>query len=81
MSEPTSSLTVPLDPQTKDRLDRLAAATSRSQSLLAAEAIRDYVDRETWQIEEIKKGIEEADVGDFASDAKVRAAFAKWQGR
>ena len=81
MSEPTSSLTVPLDSQTKDRLDQLAAATSRSQSLLAAEAIRDYVDRETWQIEEIKKGIEEADAGDFASDAEVRAAFAKWQSR
>lgn len=81
MSESTSSLTVPLDPQTRDRLDRLAAATSRSQSLLAAEAIRDYVDRETWQIEEIKKGIEEADAGDFASEAEVRAAFAKWQSR
>ncbi len=80
MSEPPS-LTVPLDPQTRDRLDQLAAATSRSQSLLAAEAIRDYVDRETWQIEEIKKGTEEADAGDFASDAEVRAAFAKWQGR
>jgi predicted transcriptional regulator len=67
-----------LDAETKERLDRLAATTSRSQSFLAAEAIRVYVDRETWQIEEIKKGIEEADAGDFASDQEVRAAFAKW---
>lgn len=30
-----------------------------------------------WQIEEIQKGISEADSEDFASDEEVKATFAK----
>jgi predicted transcriptional regulator len=30
-----------------------------------------------WQIEEIQKGIAEADAGDFASDEEVKGTFAR----
>jgi predicted transcriptional regulator len=33
---------------------------------------RELNDVERWQIEEIKKGLEEADRGDFASDEEVQ---------
>jgi predicted transcriptional regulator len=40
-------------------------------------AIEAYLEMHQWQIEEIKKGITEAETGDFASDEEVKANFAK----
>ena len=60
--------TIRLEPEIKDRLDKLADATHRSKSYLAAEAIRDFIELNEWQIQEIKEAIEEADNGDFATD-------------
>jgi predicted transcriptional regulator len=34
-----------------------------------------------WQIEEIKKGLAEADSGDFASEEQVRRTLSRWTGR
>lgn len=36
---------------------------------------------EEWQIQEIQKGLLDAQEGDFASDEEVAAVFAKWQNR
>jgi predicted transcriptional regulator len=63
------------------RLDRLAAATARSKSVVAADAIRAYLDLYEWQVNEIRAGLREADAGDFASDAEVKAALAKLKRR
>lgn len=49
------------------QLDALAVATGRSKSFLAGQAIRDFVERESWQIAEITQAIREADAGDFAT--------------
>jgi predicted transcriptional regulator len=35
-------------------------------------------DVERWQIEEIKKGIAEADRGEFASDEEVEQVLKRW---
>lgn len=51
----------------------LAANTGRTESYLAIEALREYVERETWQVAKIKKGIEQADAGEFATDDEVAA--------
>jgi len=60
------------------QLDVLANATGRSKSFLAGQAIRDYIERESWQIAEITQAIHEADNGDFASDDEVNSISAKW---
>ncbi len=72
------TLSVPLDAEVEEQLHRLARAKATTKTALAAEAIRLYVESETWQIEEIKRGIEEADSGDFASDREVHETLAKW---
>lgn len=77
----SSVLTLRLDSQLKKKLDRLSSAMNRSRSFIAAEAIREYLALNDWQIAEIKKGIEEADRGEFASDADVEAMIRKWTGR
>ena len=77
----SSVLTLRLDPKLKDQLDRLSKATSRSRSFVAAEAIREYVALNNWQIEETQKALTEADRGDFASDAEVERTVKKWTRR
>jgi predicted transcriptional regulator len=61
------------------QLDMLANATGRSKSFLAGQAIRDYIERESWQIAEITQAIREADNGDFATDDEVNVISAKWE--
>ena len=74
-------MTLRLEPELRKRLDGLAKAQRRSRSFIAAEAIREYVAVNEWQIEEIRKGLAEADRGEFASDEQVRRATRKWTGR
>jgi predicted transcriptional regulator len=74
-------MTIRVDQKTKRRLEKLADATERTKSFLAAEALRSYLDLNEWQIQEIRAGVREADAGDFASDAEVETTFAKWRRR
>ncbi len=74
-------MTLRLEPQLRRQLDHLAKVQRRSRSFVAAEAIREYVAVNAWQIEEIQKGLDEADRGDFASPEQVRRTMRKWTGR
>jgi len=74
----TTTMTIRLDPELKSRLDKLASATHRSKSFLASEAVREYIELNEWQIQELKDAIKEADDGDFASDKEVETIFNKW---
>jgi RHH-type rel operon transcriptional repressor/antitoxin RelB len=65
-------LTLRLDAKLKRQLDRLSKSINRSRSFVAAQAIREYVSVNEWQISEIKKGIAEADAGDFASEEEMQ---------
>ena len=76
----SSVLTLRLNAETKSKLDKLANATHRTKSFLAAEAINRYLDIEAWQIAEIEQAIKEADAGDFASDAQVAKIAEKYAG-
>ena len=74
-------LTLRLDSKLKDRLDRLSKATQRSRSFVAAEAIREYVTLNEWQIGEIRKALVEADRGEFATPQEVQRTIKKWTRR
>ena len=77
MSQSTT-MTIRLEPELKSRLDKLSAVTRRSKSFLAAEAVREFIELNEWQIEEIKDAVKEADADGFASDQEVQAVFNKW---
>ena len=76
----STTMTVRLDDDVKNRLDQLAQATQRSKSYLAAEAIRDFVETNEWQIREIQTALKEADADDFASDEDLAKLRDKWRG-
>jgi RHH-type rel operon transcriptional repressor/antitoxin RelB len=75
----STTMTLRLDDEVKDRLDKLAETTQRSKSFLAAEAIREFVENNEWQIQETKAALKEAQAGDFASDEDVAALAKKWK--
>jgi len=70
-------MTIRLDDDVKEQLDRLAAATQRSKSFLASEAIREFIALNEWQGREIQQAINEVDAGEFASASEVKRTFAK----
>ncbi|MCC7310143.1 MAG: ribbon-helix-helix protein, CopG family [Sulfuritalea sp.] len=76
----TTTLTLRVPIEMKERLDKLADATNRSKSYLAGEALRQYIDLEAWQIGEIQQALKEADANDFASDAEIDAVVKKYAG-
>lgn len=73
MSEP---VTLRLDSKTRKRLDRLAKATERSRAALAADAVRQYLDLNEWQIAAIEAGVREANRGRLIDHAALKA---KWE--
>jgi RHH-type transcriptional regulator, rel operon repressor / antitoxin RelB len=77
----SSVLTLRLDSKLKDQLERLSKATRRSRSFVAAEAIREYVTLNQWQIGEIKKAVGEAERGEFATPQEVQRTIKKWTRR
>ena len=77
----SSVLTLRLDSKLKKQLDRLSEATNRSRSFVAAEAIREYVELNNWQIAETIKGLAEADRGEVATDKEMAQTFKKWTRR
>lgn len=74
----STTMTIRIDADLKQQLESIASATKRSKSFLAAEAIREFVELNEWQIREIDKAVAEADGEDFASDQEVAKVFAKW---
>lgn len=74
----STTMTVRLEPDIKERLDALADVTQRTRSFLAAEAIREYVEVNEWQLREIRNALAEAETGDFASDEDVRGIARNW---
>lgn len=56
-------MTIRVSPETKSKLERIAADTRRSKSFLAAEAVSSYVERELEIIDGIKCGMADAEAG------------------
>lgn len=59
----STTMTIRVCPEVKEKLARIAAATRRSKSFLAGEAVAAYVDRELEIIEGIKRGQADAAAG------------------
>jgi RHH-type rel operon transcriptional repressor/antitoxin RelB len=71
------TMTVRLDDQLKVRLDKLAEATHRSKSFLAAEAISEYLEIQEWQLSEIKTGISEANAEQLVDHNTIASYWEK----
>ena len=72
----TEPVTLRIDSKTRKRLDRLARSTERTRAALAADAVKQYLELNEWQIAAIEAGVREADKGRFIDHARLKA---KWE--
>lgn len=75
----STTITVRLEEEIRDRLGQIAESTQRSKSFLASVAICEFVERNEWQIAETRAALKEADAGDFASARAVQRLRKKWK--
>ncbi|MFG6535656.1 MULTISPECIES: CopG family ribbon-helix-helix protein [unclassified Sulfitobacter] len=71
----STTMTIRLDPQLKEKLGRLAEGTQRSRSFLAAAAVETYVDRELAIIEDIAHGLADVKAGRTVSHEDAMASL------
>lgn len=72
------SMSIRIPEEVEKKLSQLAESTGRTKSWIANQAIQDYLNRELWQINEIKEALSEADSGDFVKAEEVKDTFSKW---
>lgn len=75
---PTRTINVRVPESVFQQLEEIAKATERTKSFVALTALNSYLQEQSWQIQDIKEGIAEADNGEFATDEEVTTVFAKY---
>ena len=76
----TTTLTIRIDEETKERLDNLAKATARTKSYIVDSAIKEFLETNEWQIKTIKEAVKRADREDakFIDHEKVSKWITSW---
>jgi predicted transcriptional regulator len=77
MAEDTISVRIGSDK--KAALDAIAAESGRELGAVIEEALAAYLELHAWQVAHIEEGLRQADAGEFASEAEVADAFARWR--
>src|SRR3954471_21122883 len=77
----STTFTLRVEPEVKKRLERLAKSTGRSRSFLAAEALREYLDLNEWQVAGVRKAIASLDRGGGVSHEQVKSWVNSWGGK
>lgn len=76
----TTTLSIRVDDDQKGRLEALAESTGRSRSFLAAEAIREYLDANEWQVAGVRAAIDAIDEEGGVPHDRVKAWVESWDG-
>ncbi|GGF55523.1 hypothetical protein GCM10007301_13960 [Azorhizobium oxalatiphilum] len=76
----SAPITIRATQDTVDEIDALAAATDRSRDDIVNQAIRQYLEANTWQAERIESGLAAARDGRVIPAAEVYAAIAAKHG-
>ncbi|MFQ5444973.1 MAG: CopG family ribbon-helix-helix protein [Nitrospinales bacterium] len=80
MSKPSARISLITPADKRKRLDQIAEAFGTNLSSVLNEAIDQYIELHEWQLAHIKKGVEAARKGNFASEKDVKDFF-KRQGK
>ena len=66
------------DEEVNELLDQLVKATDRSKTWHIKEALRKYLDLHAWQVEEIRKGLEDVESGRLIDHDDVYQWISSW---
>ncbi len=67
----TEAFTIRTESNIVHQLDDIASSLDRSRNYLVNQAIKEYLDAHTWQINKVIKGLEAADKGKLVDHATV----------
>ena len=75
----TVTITVRTSRETKEQLEALAENMGRSTNYIADEALSSYINENAWQVEAIRKAVEQADAGGpFVAMEDVKRWVESW---
>jgi RHH-type rel operon transcriptional repressor/antitoxin RelB len=77
----STTFTLRVETEVKRRLEKLAKSTGRSRSFLAAEALREYLDVNEWQVAGVRKAIGSLDRGGGVPHEQVKSWVTSWGGK
>lgn len=72
-------VTVHLEPGQRDALAALAAEAGSDLDRVLADAVEHHLALRRWQAARIEEGLRQSEAGEFADDAEVEAAYARWR--
>lgn len=67
----SNTITIDLEDDARQALDRLAQQTGRPIDDLVNQAVRDYLELQEWQRQKVEAGIAAADRGEFATEQEL----------
>ena len=65
--------TVRFEPEIRQQLDKMAEQLDRPRAWIIKEAVAQYLERETWYLAEVQKGIDDLEAGREISHEEVGA--------
>jgi predicted transcriptional regulator len=65
--------TIRFDLETREQLDKMAEQLDRPRAWIIKEAVAQYLERETWYLAELQKGIDDAEAGQVISHEEMAA--------
>lgn len=69
----STPFSVRIDDQVREQLEKICDLTDRSKAYITTKAIEEYVARNSWKIQALKKAQEDADKGEFISHNAMKA--------
>ena len=74
----SKSISFRADEEVNELLDQLVKATDRPKTWHIKEALRKYLDLHVWQVEEIRKGLEDVESGRLIDNNDVYQWINSW---
>lgn len=65
--------TVRFDPEIREQLDKMAERMDRPRAWIIKQAVAQYLERETWHLAEVQKGMDDAEAGRLISHEEIAA--------
>ncbi|MFQ3245372.1 MAG: putative transcriptional regulator [Arenicella sp.] len=63
----TTPFSIRIDDSVRDQLEKICDLTERSRAYVTSKAIEEYVERNSWKVEALKRAKAEAEKGEFIS--------------
>ena len=70
---PTTPFSIRIDDSVRHKLEQICELTERSKAYVTAKAIEEYVERNSWKVQALKKAKLDADKGEFISHNAMKA--------